>query len=85
LNTTTPCQIVGGGSPQTTNCANSVYFDGIHPTTIVHRAVANELAARLNTSAVPEPASWLVMVVGVGLVGGTLRRRAASGVRVRYA
>jgi hypothetical protein len=31
----------------------------------------------LNLSAVPEPAVWLTMIVGFGLVGGTLRRRAA--------
>jgi hypothetical protein len=27
------------------------------------------------TGAVPEPASWVMMIVGVGLVGGALRRR----------
>jgi hypothetical protein len=34
------------------------------------------------TPAVPEPASWALMIVGVGLVGGAMRRRS---VRVRYA
>ena len=29
----------------------------------------------LNVAAVPEPASWAMMIVGVGLVGGALRRR----------
>jgi hypothetical protein len=29
------------------------------------------------TSAVPEPATWLMMIMGFGLVGGTMRRRAA--------
>ena len=32
--------------------------------------------------AVPEPATWAMMIAGFGLIGGTLRRRA---VRVRYA
>ncbi|QMW22142.1 THxN family PEP-CTERM protein [Sandaracinobacteroides saxicola] len=29
------------------------------------------------TAAVPEPATWAMMIMGFGLVGGTLRRRAA--------
>ena len=32
-------------------------------------------------AAVPEPASWAMMIGGFGLVGGALRRRTASGVR----
>lgn len=32
----------------------------------------------LGTSAVPEPASWALMIGGVGLVGGALRRRKQS-------
>jgi glucose/arabinose dehydrogenase len=30
--------------------------------------------------AVPEPASWLMMIAGAGLIGGALRRRRVSGV-----
>lgn len=31
-------------------------------------------------AAAPEPAAWLMMILGFGLVGGTLRRRRATGV-----
>jgi hypothetical protein len=36
------------------------------------------------TGAVPEPASWAMMIVGFGMVGGLTRRRAAK-VKVSYA
>ena len=73
LDTSTPCQIIGGGSPQLTNCANSLYFDGIHPTTQIHQAIANAIVAQV--AAVPEPESWLLMIGGSALVGVALRRR----------
>jgi hypothetical protein len=33
----------------------------------------------LGTAAIPEPASWAMMMLGFGLVGGALRRRNAQG------
>jgi hypothetical protein len=33
------------------------------------------------TAAVPEPASWMLMIAGFGLVGGTIRRRQLSPAR----
>ncbi|WP_435876842.1 SGNH/GDSL hydrolase family protein [Sphingomonas quercus] len=75
LDTTTPCQIPLGGSPQLANCANSLYFDGIHPTTIVHQAIAGAILAQLDAPAVPEPAAWLTMILGFGGIGVALRRQ----------
>ena len=37
------------------------------------------------TGAVPEPATWAMMLVGFGAVGGALRRRQKVATRVRYA
>jgi PEP-CTERM motif len=37
------------------------------------------------TAVVPEPATWAMMLVGFGLVGGALRRRRTVATRVRYA
>jgi phospholipase/lecithinase/hemolysin len=78
LNTTTPCQIIGGGPAQTANCSNSLYFDAIHPTTQVHRAIADTLVQQLGISAVPEGQTWVLLIVGVAGVGAALRRRRAS-------
>ena len=47
LNITTPCQF---SRPST--CANSLYFDAIHPTAHVHQAIANAIYAQLR---VPKP------------------------------
>jgi phospholipase/lecithinase/hemolysin len=71
LNLTDPCQIIGGGVPQFNNCAGSIYFDAIHPTTSIHRIIASAMGAQLG--AVPEPATWLMMILGFGFVGGSLR------------
>lgn len=36
-------------------------------------------------TAVPEAATWMLMIAGVGMIGGALRQRRARGVAVRYA
>lgn len=41
--------------------------------------------AQLDASAVPEPATWLMMIVGFGAVGASVRRRRSQSVRVTYA
>jgi hypothetical protein len=37
------------------------------------------------TASVPEPATWAMMIVGFGMVGGALRRRQARRVRFDFA
>lgn len=39
----------------------------------------------VSLAAVPEPATWAMMIVGFGAVGASLRRRRAMDARVRYA
>lgn len=63
------CLRDGGATAIATNCAGYAYYDTIHPTTAVHRLIANAIIAE-----VPEPASWLLMMVGFGLTGAALRR-----------
>lgn len=36
-------------------------------------------------AAIPEPASWVMMIAGFGIVGATMRRRRPVSVRIRYA
>lgn len=36
-------------------------------------------------AAVPEPATWAMMIVGMGVIGGAMRRRAKVTTAVRYA
>lgn len=80
LNTRTPCIRVPGAVPA---CDGLVYFDTIHPTTQIHSAIATGLEAQLGITAVPEPTSWALMIVGFGAVGGMLRRRRYN-MRVNY-
>lgn len=72
LNTKAACIRVPNAVPA---CDGLVYFDTIHPTTQLHRAIASGLEAQLGIAAVPEPASWMLMIIGFGAVGGALRRR----------
>lgn len=57
-------------------CAGYFLFDGVHPTAAVQKALFQDLDRQFAlTAAVPEPASWALMIGGFGLVGATLRRR----------
>lgn len=73
LDSSTPCRIPNGGSPQLSNCTNSLYFDYVHPTTIAHEAIGTALLSQID--AVPEPESWELMILGFGTVGIALRHR----------
>ena len=64
------CLAVPGAGPA---CDGFVYFDLIHPTTDLHRAIADGLTAQV--APVPEPATWTLLIVGFGMAGGALRRR----------
>jgi hypothetical protein len=43
------------------------------------------ISALTTSGAVPEPASWAMMIAGFGLVGGAMRRRRGQTVKVGYA
>ncbi len=60
-----------GQSVVVTGGANQIGWDDVTLTTI--------------TGAVPEPATWAMMVLGFGLVGASLRSRRKQTVRVTYA
>jgi hypothetical protein len=49
-----------------------------------HWAIDN-LSVVNNAGAVPEPATWALMILGFGAVGGAMRRRQAVAAKVRFA
>lgn len=69
------------GSGLFTALGNGVTFTGI-----TFASSSNSLEVdNLATSAVPEPASWAMMLAGFGMLGMGLRRRGKQSVRVTYA
>ncbi len=63
-NTTNACGAIG-------NCATSLFWDGIHPTTAAHGFIAQQMFAL----AVPEPSEIMMMLAGLLVVVGAARRR----------
>lgn len=80
LNFNTPC-LQAGQSPV---CNGYFSFDGVHPTAQVHQALYSDIQSQFGFSAaVPEPATWLMMLIGFGMVGAGMRRRKPA--QVTYA
>lgn len=69
-----PCLAVQMPSPNV-DCSNFLSFDGIHVTTGVQRAISIQVANQLGIAAVPEPASWALLIIGFGVVGVAARSR----------
>jgi phospholipase/lecithinase/hemolysin len=62
-------------TPNGRDCTGIFSFDGVHPTAKVHELFFRDVASLVGVS-VPEPGTWATMIVGFGLVGMSLRRRA---------
>ena len=67
-NTTDACGATGN------SCSNYLFWDGIHPTTAAHSLIAENMYV----TAVPEPETVVLMVMGLGLIAYRTRRRAAT-------
>ena len=72
LDITTPCRAVRPVVNGEIDCTGYFSFDGTHPTAEIHKIIAGRVERVL---AVPEPASWALLITGFGLVGTALRRR----------
>lgn len=46
---------------------------------------SNDVAFKASFGAVPEPATWALMILGFGVVGGAMRRRQSATAKVRFA
>ena len=78
----------GGGTCRGANaqpaCTGYFSFDGTHPTAAVQKALYNDINRQF-ALAVPEPATWAMMILGFALIGGALRGARRPAVRVGYA
>ena len=50
-----------------------------------NRAAAFSLDAAPSAGAVPEPATWAMMIIGFGGVGGAMRRRSKVRAKISFA
>ncbi len=60
----------------------AVRYQGIESSAL---GIRDGSAAGIVSGIVPEPATWAMMILGFGLIGGALRSRKAQGARVTYA
>ena len=67
-NVTDACGAVAGA-----NCNTYEYWDGIHPTAAAHMVIADTFLTA--TGAVPEPSTWVMMILGFAGVGFMAYRR----------
>ncbi len=59
------------------DCTGYLYFDNIHPTAAIHEAAYMDIRQQLGIAvAVPEPATWAMMLLGFAAVGWSMRRAA---------
>jgi outer membrane lipase/esterase len=60
------------------DCTGFFYFDGTHPTAAIQQAAFNDINRQFRftsvNAAVPEPATWAMMIIGFGAIGFSMRR-----------
>lgn len=72
---------------QATGCEGIFSFDGVHPTAAIQATGYHEMDQRFGLTAfqaVPEPATWAMLIIGFSAVGAAMRYRRRS-TRIAYA
>lgn len=64
-----------GNASANCNPATSMFWDGIHPTSAGHALLADEMLRSAAVVAIPEPETYAMMLMGLGLLGFVARRR----------
>lgn len=57
------------------DCSGFTTVDGTHPTAQIQAALYRDVLSEIGLAAVPEPASWAMMITGFGMAGVAMRRR----------
>jgi phospholipase/lecithinase/hemolysin len=77
LDLVTPCLAAEIPMPGI-DCTGYLSFDGTHVTRAVQKAISIEVANLVGIEAVPEPATWAMLIAGFGMIGSALRNRRGS-------
>lgn len=75
INLVTPCLAAVAPSPNI-DCSGYLSFDGTHVTAQVQGSISVFAARQFGLAAIPEPATWAMMVAGFAAAGAAMRRRA---------
>ncbi len=72
-NVTHPC--AGFNFSSGASCSTSAFSDALHPSARAHQIITQAAFQALGVTPVPEPESYALMLAGLGLVAGVVRRR----------
>lgn len=61
---------------------NGTWMASVNSARLLYSSESQSQIYAVPTSAIPEPATWLTMILGFGLVGAFVRRRRAMGIAV---
>ena len=83
--TTVTCRQAGAAAIAA-GCVGYFSFDGVHPTAPIQQALYRDLNRQFNLNgAVPEPATWAMLILGFFAAGSAMRAQVRRTARVSFA